>query len=53
MNFMATHVYDSSKVIRIALRVEETVMLHNNVRSCLVEEEDYIFEDKREAARDD
>ena len=43
--FMATYVYDQ-KEQRDKLKVEDVVMLKGNIRSCLVEEEDYIYADK-------
>jgi len=44
--FMATYVYDCSTGGRDALKVGEVVMLKGNTKSCLAEEEDYIYADK-------
>lgn len=44
---MSTYVYDHSTAIREKLRCEETVTLRGNIRSCLVEEEDYIYAEKQ------
>ena len=44
---MYTYVYDHSNAVRDKLRCEEVVMLKGKVRSCLIEEEDYIYAEKQ------
>jgi len=44
--FMATYVYDCSIKHPDMLKIEDIVMLKGNTKSCLVEEEDYIYAEK-------